>query len=218
MILGIVGGTGPEGKGLGLRFAMAGHRVLLGSRNGERAAAAAAAVASLVNTGAAVTIQGVLNQDAAAQAEIALVTVPFEGQQATLESLKAQLEGKIVVSTVAPLTFQKGVARAVLVPEGSAAQQAQRLLPRSQVVAAFQNISAVDLVEPEVSIEADVIVCSDHADAKKRIMALAEQIKGVRAVDGGGLENARYVEELTVLLLNINRVYKSRSKVRIVGI
>lgn len=213
--LGFIGGTGPEGRGLAMRFAAEGHRVLLGSRDAGRARDAAAKIAGVLP---GLDIRGVLNQEAARGAEVVLVTVPFEGHRATLEGLRSELAGKIVVDVVSPLTFHNGVARAVPVPEGSAAQQAQAVIPGSRVVAAFQNVSASDLLKPERVIEGDVIVCSDHADAKRQVMELAQLIRDLRAVDGGALENARYVEDFTALLLNINRIYKGRSMVRIVGI
>ncbi|MBI2873088.1 MAG: NADPH-dependent F420 reductase [Chloroflexi bacterium] len=215
MVLGFIGGTGPEGRGLALRFAMAGHRVLLGSREAERAREAVEKIAA---RRAGLDIAGVLNEQVAREAEWALVTVPYAAQRPTLEALRPLLAGKTVIDVVAPVVFENGVPRAVAVEEGSAAQQAQALLPDSQVVAAFQNVSAHDLLQPERPIDGDVIVCSDHPGPKAKVMALAEEIRGVRAVDGGALENARYVEDLTALLLNINRVYKGRSMVRITGI
>ena len=128
------------------------------------------------------------------------------------------MAGKVVVDVVAPLSFEGGAIRAVAVDAGSAAQEAQTLLPESRVVAAFQTVSAHELLNPTVSVDSDVVVCGDDAEAKGRVMALAETVRGVRAVDGGGLANARYVEELTALLLNINRIYEARSAIKIVGI
>ena len=128
------------------------------------------------------------------------------------------MAGKVVVDVVAPLSFEGGAIRAVAVASGSAAQEAQVLLPESRVVAAFQTVSAHELLDPTVSVDSDVVVCGDDAEAKGRVMALAETVRGVRAVDGGGLANARYVEELTALLLNINRIYEARSAIKIVGI
>ena len=214
-MLGFIGGTGPEGRGLAVRFALAGERVLIGSRDRERASEAAESVSEFAPSGLA---SGALNRDVARGAEVVFVTVPYAGHRDTLASLKEELAGKIVVDVVAPLAFDKGRARAIRVEEGSAAMQAQAILANSTVVAAFQAISAPDLLVPDKLIDSDVVVCADDADAKDLVMRLAEKIEGVRAVDGGGLENARYVEDFTALLLNINRIYKARSTVKIAGI
>ena len=213
--LGIIGGTGPEGRGLALRFAKAGERVLIGSRDASRAKQAAA---GLLKALPGVAVGGAVNEDVARRADIAVITVPYEAHRSTLESLAEHLAGKIVVDVVAPLSFNKGVASAVLVDEGSAATQAQATLGRSRVVGAFQSISAQDLLVPDRPVDSDVVVCADDAEAKKVIMELAEQIEGVRAVDGGALQNARYVESFTALLLNINRIYHAHSTIKIGGI
>ena len=135
-----------------------------------------------------------------------------------MEDLKQKLIGKTVVDVVAPLSFQKGSVSAIDVEEGSAAQEAQLILPESNVVGAFQNVSAEDLLIPRKEITCDVIVCSNDQSAKEKIMLLGERIPGIRSVDGGNLENAKYVEQLTALLVNINKIYKSHSSVKIVGI
>ena len=214
-VIAFIGGTGPEGRGLGLRFAAAGHTVLIGSREEGRAVAAAEKVSSLSPDA---QVEGVTNQDAAARGDVVFIAVPHDAQRQTLEPLAEPLAGKVVVNVVAPLAFSKAGVRAVPVEEGSAAQQSQRLLPRSRVVAGFHSISARDLLAPGHSIDCDVVVCGDDADAKAQVMALAECIPGVRPLDGGGLECARYAEELTALLLNLNRTYKGRAMVKFVGI
>ena len=214
-MIGFIGGTGPEGKGLALRFAMAGERVAIGSRDAQRAQDAAHEVGEL-QVGLSVT--GGLNEQVADESDIVFIAVPYSGHRPTLESLGDRLDGKLVVDVVAPLRFSRGVASAVEVEEGSAAQQAQILLPNSKVVGAFHNLSAEDLMRPNVAIVSDVIVCADDKEAKIRVMELAESIEAVRAVDGGGLQNSRYVEELTALLININRIYKAHSTIKIVGI
>ncbi len=211
----IIGGSGPEGRGLGLRFAMAGHPVVLGSRSEERAAKAAKELLELIPD---TPITGAVNDIAARDADWALLSVPYEGLADTVQSLASSLEGKVVISVVAPLRFSKGLARAVEVAEGSAAQKVAALLPKSVVVAAFHHISAQDLLVPNRDLEGDVIVCADNAEAKEEVMALAKQMVGLRAIDGGPLENARYVEEMTALLLHINRIYNTRSTVRVVGV
>ena len=214
-MLGFIGGTGPEGRGLALRLALADERVLIGSRDAGRAATAAEEISAMVPGG---SVGGGLNLDVAKRAQIVFLSMPYAGLKDTVASLGEELTGKIVVDVVSPLVFKKGRAEAIRVEEGSTALQAQALLPQSKVVAGFQTISAEDLVIPDKPIDSDVVICSDDADAKETVMGLAEKIQGVRAVDGGGLANARYVEDFTALLLNINRIYKSHSSLRIVGI
>lgn len=213
--LAFIGGTGPEGKGLAYRFALAGHEVIIGSRTLERAQAAAQEVGERV-PGA--TVQGMLNADAAREAEMVVLTVPFGAQADTLPGLREAIGGKVVVSTVVPVSFDKGRASMLPVAEGSASQQAQALLPDARVVAAFQNLGAGKLWDGDVPLEQDIIVCADDAEAKKQVMALSEEIRGARAVDGGPLVSAHYVEAITVLLLAINRRYKTLAGIRVVGV
>ena len=214
-LLGFIGGTGPEGRGLALRLALAGESVLIGSRDLNRAAQAVESMSSQVPTG---LIRGALNIEVAREADIALVALPYAAQRESLEVLRQHLAGKIVVEMVVPLSFGAGHAKAISVPEGSAALQAQSILEDSTVVAAFQNTSASDLLIPGKSIDSDVVVCADDDNARGVVMRLAEKVKGARAVNGGGLENARYVEDFTALLININRIYKAHTSIRIVGI
>jgi hypothetical protein len=214
MRIAFIGGTGEEGMGLAYRFAKAGHACVIGSRTIEKAEAS---VAELREKDAALDIAAAANADAAAQGEIVIVTTPYTAQAATLPPLADALAGKIVVSTVVPMAFDAGRASLLAVPEGSAAQQEQALLPRSTVVAAFQNLSAKKLLKG-APIEADVVVCADDAAAKGRIIELAGQIEGVRGVDGGALANAQMVEGITVLLVSVNRNYKTQAGIRIAGI
>ena len=214
-MLGFIGGTGPEGRGLALRFALAGEQVIIGSRDLRRAEGAAASIAPLA-PGA--VVRGALNSEVVREADIVFISVPYSGHRDTLDSLTGGLAGKVVVDVVAPLVYHRGHYKAVLVDEGSVALQAQSALPGSRVVSAFQTISARELLASDGSIDSDVVVCANDEDAKRVVMKLAERITGVRAVDGGGLENARYVEDFTALLLNINRIYKAESMLRIVGI
>jgi NADPH-dependent F420 reductase len=214
-MIGFLGGTGPEGRSLALRLAMAGEEVAIGSRDAARAREMAQKVEA---RGESISVTGGQNTEVVGMSDVIFITVPYEGQAALLESLAPSLACKLIVDTVAPVSFQDGIIRAIDVPAGSAAQEAQSLLPNSQVVAAFQNVSAVDLWVPDRLIEGDVVVCSDHQEAKERVMALAERIPHIRAVDGGALANARYVEEVTAMLLNINRIYKAHTMIRIVGL
>ena len=215
-MLAILGGTGPEGKGLALRLAMAGETPIIGSRDAGRGADAAEELAQSVP---GVVIKGSDNAGAVASADVVFLAFPYEGQRPVLEDLGAALKGKIVVSVIAPMKFERGKgASAVEVEAGSAAQEAQDMLPDSQVVAAFQNASAEELLDPSANMEGDVVVCSDHPEAKKLVMELAGKIKDLRGVDGGSLANAKYVEQLTPLLVNINRIYKIHSGIKIVGV
>ena len=215
-MLAFLGGTGPEGKGLALRLAMAGEAVIIGSRDATRAATAAEELA-LLATGA--RIDGASNADAAQAADVVFLTFPYEGQRPTLEQLQEPLKGKVVVDVIAPMQFQRGRgASAVEVAAGSAAQEAQELLPDSLVVAAFQNASAEELQQPDTVMDGDVVVCSDHQEPKALVMELVRKIPQLRPVDGGSLANAKYVEQITPLLVNINRIYKIHAGIKIVGI
>lgn len=214
MKIGFIGGTGEEGMGLAYRFAKAGHQCVIGSRSIEKAQAA---VAELHEKDTALPLTAATNEDAAASTDIVIVTTPYTAQSATLPPLAAALAGKIVVSTVVPMSFEGGKAALLPVPEGSAAQQEQTLLPGAKVVAAFQNLSAKKLLKGGL-LEADVVVCADDAAAKKQIIDLATAIDGVRGVDGGALANAQMVEGITVLLVSINRNYKTQAGIRIAGI
>lgn len=214
LAIGFIGGTGEEGMGLAYRLAMAGHACIIGSRNIEKAQGA---VAELLAKDAALPLTSALNPDAAVAGEIVVVTTPYAAQAPTLPPLASALAGKLVVSTLVPMAFEGGRASLVDVPEGSAAQQAQALLPASTVVAAFQNLSAKKLLRGG-PIDADVVICADDAAAKQRIMSLAADIEGVRGVDGGPLANAKIVEAITVLLVAVNRNYKTQAGIRIAGI
>lgn len=216
MKLAFVGGTGPEGLGIAARMAKAGHSVAIGSRSQERGEQGAATIREAVPGAEA---SGGENGDVVADADVVLLTFPYEGQAATLDALAPALEGKIVCNVVAPLDFQKGVGAVALdVPGGSAAQEAAAQLPGSRVVSAFQNLAAEKLMELDKPVEADILVCGRDQEAKEIVIGLANQIEGARGLDGGGLSQSRYVEMLTALLVNINRRYKARSSIRIVGV
>jgi len=216
MKLAFVGGTGPEGLGLAMRFARAGHEVAIGSRSAERGEEAAAKVREAV-PGAVAT--GGDNASVVRDADVVFLTFPYSGQAATLEALAGALTGKIVCNVVAPLEFRQGVGAVALdVPGGSALQEAIAQLPESRVVSAFQNLSAEELQHLDHPIEADVLVCGKDAEAKQVIIGLANQIAGVRGIDAGGPSQSRYVEMLTALLINLNRKHKAQTSIRIVGI
>jgi NADPH-dependent F420 reductase len=210
-----IGGTGPEGLGLAARFAAAGHEIVIGSRSRERAEQAVKKIKARVPKARAT---GVVNEEAVGRGEIVFVTIPFAGHRATLEALAPAIGAKLVVDVVSPISSEGGKITAVAVPEGSAAEQAQALLPQAQVVAGFHHLDASRLMRVEQPVEGDVLVCADHQGARERVMALAEEIEGVRALDGGPLANSRYLEEFTVLLLNLNKTYKAHSSLKISGI
>ncbi len=219
----IVGGTGPEGRGLALRLAMAGHEVVIGSRDAGRAAEAASGLVASgsprpLGEGLGVRVTGAANADAVSGADVVLLAVPFEGLRPTAESLRDALAGRLVVSIVAPVEFVDGQMRAVSVPEGSAGELTRDLLPESRVAAAFQNMSARDLLRADHPLEGDVAVTADDESARRETMALAEAMPSLRAVDAGPLSNSRYVEELTALLVNLNRIHKAHSTIRFLGI
>jgi NADPH-dependent F420 reductase len=213
----IIGGTGPEGSGLALRWAQAGETIVIGSRDPQRATDAAAKIRE--KTGG--DISGAENRSACESAEIVVLTVPFEAQAETLKHIKPALRpGQILVDTTVPLASSVGgrATRSVGVWQGSAAQQAAELAPEGvAVVAAFHNVSA-ELLHRNGPVDCDVIVCSDDKVAAQRVRALARKIPGVRALDGGKLENARIVEQITALLIGLNIRAKGNSGLRITGL
>ena len=215
LTVGVLGGTGPQGRGLARRWAVAGITVVLGSRDAGRASEAAEKLAG--QTGGRVT--GAANADAAAAADLVLVAVPWDGHGELLSSLAGELAGKIVIDCVNPLGFDKQGPYALAVEEGSAAQQAAALLPESTVVAAFHNVSAVLLEDPEVtSVDTDVLGLGEEREACDTVIELANAIPGVRGLYGGRLRNAHQVEAFTANLIAINRRYKAHAGLRITDV
>ena len=211
----VLGGTGPQGRGLARRFAAAGLPVVIGSRSAERAEDTARTLAEA--TGGDVT--GADNARAAAAGDIVVVAVPWEGHGDLLRDLAPALAGKVVVDCVNPLGFDKSGAYALPVEEGSAAQQAEALLPDSTVVGAFHNVSAVKLEDPEVTdVDTDVLVLGDVREATDLVRDLAGTIPGVRGVYAGRLRNAHQVEALTANLISVNRRYKAHAGIRVTDI
>jgi NADPH-dependent F420 reductase len=208
-MIAIVGGTGPEGSGLALRWARAGEAVVIGSRDGERARAAAAQIAE--RAGALGSVEGVENAVAVKMCDTVVLTVPYAAQAELLKQLKpAFRQGTVLIDATVPLATAVGgrPTRVLGVWEGSAAEQAQEIVGKSvQVAAAFHSLSA-SVLNAEDEIDCDVIVCSDDDRARKAASELAAKIPGVRAVDGGKLENARIVESMTALLITLNIRYK----------
>ncbi len=215
MRIGIVGGTGKEGLGLGLRWAQAGHEVIVGSRDPARAAAKAAELAASA-PGSRVT--GMSNRDAAAAGEIVVLTVPATGLGATLPELREPCRGKVVISTVVPLTF--GGGRLFTPPtQGSAAEEAQEILgAEARVVASFHHIAAHELTAGDHPIECDLLLCGGDAAAKTAVSELGKSM-GLRSVDVGALTNAGPLEGITAVLATVNRRYKLKnSGIKITGL
>ncbi|HEX2906458.1 MAG TPA: NADPH-dependent F420 reductase [Phototrophicaceae bacterium] len=215
MTIAVLGGTGKEGSGLALRWALKGYRVIIGSRDAERAQSHAAAMNAQLG---GAYLSGAANAAAAAQADVVVLSVPYAAHQATLEGVREHLGGKVVVDLTVPLQPPK--VRTVHLPEGKAAAlEAQALLGEAvKVVAAFQNVSAVELDDPAHGIDCDVLVCGDDAGAKATVMKLVEAC-GLRGVDAGPLANAIAVEALTPVLLYINKAYGIKGAgIRITGI
>ncbi len=214
--VGVLGGTGPQGKGLALRWAKAGIPVIIGSRKAERAEATADELRGLAGVE---HITGRDNAGCAAEADVVLIAVPWEGHGELLESLRDALVGKIVIDCVNPLGFDNQGAYPLRVPEGSAAQQAEQLLPDSRVTAAFHHVSAVLLADLSVSeVDTDVLVLGDDREATDLVVSLAGVIPGVRGIYGGRLRNAHQVEALTANLIAVNRRYKAHAGVRITDV
>lgn len=216
LTIGVLGGTGPQGKGLGLRFGVSGHTVLLGSRDRARAVTAVDEVRAM-RPDATLNLQAATNEEAAA-AEVVVIAVPYEGHRELIASLAKELAGKVVVDCVNPMTFDVHGARYVDVSEGSAAEQAQVLLPESRLVSAFHDVSARRLFGTNTSVNTDILVCGDDAEAKGLVIALATQVPGMRGIDAGPLRLSRELEALTTVLLAINKRYKTHAGVRITGV
>jgi 8-hydroxy-5-deazaflavin:NADPH oxidoreductase len=215
----VIGGTGPAGMGLALRWARAGETIIIGSRDEQRAQVAAASIQTRVGNQA--NVSGMENTAACAAADILMLTVPFEGQASLLKQLKSSITaGSILIDATVPLASAVGgrASRPLGVWQGSAAQQAAELVPKGvSVVAAFHNLSA-ELLNGDEPLDCDVIVCSDDPDAAQLTRELAAKIPGVRAVDGGKLENIRIVENITALLIGLNIRHKGHAGVRITGL
>jgi 8-hydroxy-5-deazaflavin:NADPH oxidoreductase len=212
----VVGGTGPQGKGLAYRWARHGHRVTLGSRSAERAEEAAAAIRDRV-PGA--IVGAATNADAAAAADVVVLAVPYDGHDELVTSLKGQLAGKVVISCVNPLGFDKLGPYGLDVPGGSAAEEAASIVPDARLVGAFHHVSAPTLWgDADYLDHEDVLVCGDDADAKGVAVELARAVTSRDGVDAGRLRIARQLEPWTAVLISINKRYKTRSGTSISGL
>jgi len=211
LVVGILGGTGSQGRGLGRRLALAGQRVLVGSRDVARAQT----VAHELRSG----VEGVSNEDCARDADIVIVAVPWEGHGRLLRSLRELLVESIVVDCVNPLGFDKQGAFALEVHEGSAAQQAAQVLPGSRVVGAFHHVSAALLLDESISnIDTDVLVLGDDREATDIVESLANRIVGMRGIYAGPLRNCGQVEAMTANLIAINRRYQVHAGLRVTDV
>jgi 8-hydroxy-5-deazaflavin:NADPH oxidoreductase len=215
----VLGGTGPEGFGLALRWAQAGETVIIGSRDAKRAQEAAEKIKQKI--GSTAKISGDENKAACAEADLLVLTIPFEGHATLLKQLKPAIRrGSIVIDATVPLAANVGgrATRTLGVWQGSAAQQTAELVPNGiSVVAAFHNAGA-ELLNADGPVDCDVIVCSDDPNATQIVRTLATKIPGVRAIDGGKLENARILEQITALLIGLNIRHKGHSGIRITGL
>jgi len=208
--VGVLGGTGPQGSGLARRFAAAGLRVLLGSRDEARAVGAAHRLGA--------DVRGVSNATCAAEADIVVVAVPWDGHAELLSGLADELAGKVVVDCVNPLGFDDRGPYPLDVAEDSAAVQAQGLLPKSRVVAAFHHVSAVHLNAGDTDVDCDSLVLGDDREATDLVRALVEVVPGMRGIYAGRLRNAGQVEALTANIIAVNRRYRTSAGIRITGV
>jgi NADPH-dependent F420 reductase len=212
----VIGGTGPQGKGLAYRWARHGHRVVLGSRSAERARDAAAEITARVPDA---QVSGGTNEEAAAGADVVVLAVPYEGHDELVAGLAGSLAGRIVVSCVNPLGFDKQGPYGLDVPGGSAAETAAALVPEARLVGAFHHVSAPSLWgEKDYLDHEDVLVCGDDADAKAVVGELARAVTSRDGVDAGRLRMARQLEPWTAVLISINKRYKTRSGTSISGL
>jgi NADPH-dependent F420 reductase len=211
LTVGVLGGTGDQGRGLAYRLARSGQQVIVGSRAAERARQAARELQ--------LGIEGAENAECARRSDVVIVAVPWEGHRPTLESLREDLRGKLVVDCVNPLGFDKKGAYALTPEEGSAAEQAAALLPDSRVTAAFHHLSAVLLSDETIEeISTDVMVLGEVRADCEIVQALANRIPGMRGVFAGRLRNAHQVESLVANLVSVNRRYKAHAGVRLTDI
>jgi 8-hydroxy-5-deazaflavin:NADPH oxidoreductase len=212
----VIGGTGPQGRGLAYRLALAGHTVTIGSRDAARAAEKAEEIAAKIGGSAA--ISGAENSVAAATSDVVLLAVPWDGHADLVASLAAELAGKTIISCVNPLGFDQNGPYGLTLAE-SAAEEAQRIVLDAAVVGSFHHVAALSLWKTEGPLShEDILVCGDNAQAKALVMDLAAAVTGKRGIDAGALRLARQLEPLTAVLININKNYKTRSGLAITGV
>lgn len=215
--VGIIGGTGPMGRGLALRLGHSGLAVVVGSRDPARAEESATAIRSQLADGAG-TIRGAGNREAAKFGELTLLTVPYQSGSPAVLELAGQLRGRVVVSTASPMEFQGGRAYPIRPEAGSATQEVAQLCPGARVVGAFHTVSAPLLGRLGAPLDEDILVTSDEPAAKSLVTSLIARIPGLRPVDGGGLENAGFSEGLTPFLIRLNRIHHTNTGIRVTGL
>lgn len=203
--IGLLGGTGPLGRGLGLRLALAGHSVVLGSRSAERAAEQAAELKEVAGDA---DLGGAGNTDVAQACEVCFLTLPYDGLADTLREVAPALAGKLVVSTVNPLSFTGG-PHWERPAAGSAAEECRDLLPGARLTAAFHTVSAPKLLNPDVPLEGDVPVCGDDREDRAAVVAFAGQIAGLRGLHAGPLRHSAALEALTAMVISMNKLYRT---------
>ena len=214
-VVAVIGGTGAEGSGFAMRWAQGGLDVVIGSRSAEKGARVAGELSERLGN---VSLRGTSNLEAAKMADVVVLSVPYDSQAMILESIMPGLAGKVLVTVVAPLLGEKK-GRYAPAPGGSAAMEAQAQVgPDTRVVAAFQNVSAHHLIDPNATVECDVLVCGNKRSDRKIGISLA-RAAGLRGVHAGALQNAAVIEGMTAVLISINAIYKTRNAgIRITGI
>lgn len=217
-VLGFIGGTGPQGRGLAARWARAGHVVHLGSRSSERAAEIVAELRERVGPDASDNLIAATNEEAARAAEIVVVAVPYDAQQTLLPALTDAVGDKVVLNVVNPMVFDELGPKAVPVDAGSAAEECQQLWPSARVVSAFHDVSSRRLLRVDERIDTHVLVCGDDEEAAHRVMDLASRIEGMSGVFCGPLRNSEYIENVTPVILFINKHYRIQAGLLIDGI
>ena len=220
-----LGGTGPLGRGLALRLAMAGHACVLGSRDASRAEDAAAGVVEIAGSalearnpepgGPEGSVAGAANIDAVAGADMVVVSVPYDAMAATLIDVRDEVDDSIVICCVNALDFDRDGPKPRRVEGGSAAQECQQLMPRARVVGAFHHLSAVSLLKPGEPLDSDVLVVGDDAAANDEVAALVNELGGARPVHAGPLRLSQPVEDLTAVLIAVNKRYRAHAGIRL---
>jgi hypothetical protein len=210
-MISVIGGTGRLGMGLAMRLAKAGEEVAIGSRSPGKAAKAVEKIRAAIPEA---RLHAMTNRESAEKSQVIFLAVPYSAQRQILTSIADYLQGKVLVNVVNPFKRVDGDFIGEDIKHGSAAEEAQALVPKAKVVSAFKNISHEIFTRIDEPIRCDTVVCSDHEEAKRTVMALADKI-GVRPIDGGALKVSRYLEAVTVLLLNLNKRHGGNACLRI---
>lgn len=205
MKIGLIGGTGNEGKGLAIRLGKNEFEIYIGSRNYKKAYSTTKILKEQYPKG---IFKYGSNEEIARICDILILTIPFANHKEILQKLKSFLINKIIIDTVCPITVQKGKVKLLATEYNSVAESAQNYCPESKIVGAFHNVSALELLSSKRKLKGDVIVCSDHNQAKEAVFKLIHSIKDLRPIDGGDLKNSKYPEQFTGMLISLNIKYK----------